>query len=134
MKYVGIKSCREKREALNSPGTIVEVPVKDLIAGDCQRHLECFEGRPALYVKFYADRGKKANLWHIGDVYDRMKEGYDPAVGMITVSKNGCRLDGSHRAAALYHQGVKTVKVKMVDMQTTPELEKHIEEQRAKYC
>lgn len=140
MKYVGIKSCEEKRKALKKKGIIATVFVNDLYGKDCERHLEYLYKRRNPYKDYYREQGR-TNTWirkkqreYSYLLESIMLTGYHPEKhGYITVSENGARLDGSHRVAILKWIGVKKVDVKVVPMKMTKDLEKHLEEQRAKF-
>lgn len=140
MKYVGIKSCVQKRDALKREGKTIIVPVDFLVAGDCGRHLSVLRGNNDPYIKYQAECGKSGDqivekLARFRALKKSMEHGYRPEKhGYITVSENGARLDGSHRAAILYESGVKEVPVKIVRMDMTPDLENHMKDQRDAYC
>jgi len=141
VKYVGIKSCPQKRKALKREGKIQVVAVADLVARDCSRHLYVLAGYGREYTDYQLSTGKTpVEAEKKVRSYNKLcmalaTRGYQPEkYGYITVSENGARLDGSHRAAWLLCRGVKEVEVRVVPMDMTPELEKHLEEQRRAYC
>lgn len=140
MKYVGIKSCRQKREALKRKGKIVRIYVSDLITKDCDRHLEFLNGNPYKYIQFMRHNGKtkgeiQARIDRFRWLVRYIQEvGYNIKKGQIVVADCGARLDGSHRAAILHWLGYYEVDVRMVKMNLTPDLEQHIKEQQYAYC
>jgi len=140
MKYVGIKSCKEKRKASNRGGKIVVVKTEDLIAGDCQRHLDYLEGNYRTYIIFHQNNGKsndwiEARMQKFDELIESIREnGFDYSRGFVRVAEPGVRVDGSHRACICHHLGIDTLQCLEVKMKLTPALKKHLEEQRRAYC
>lgn len=140
MKYVGIKSCKEKRDAVSRAkrkGIKVTMRVDELIAGDCERHLDVLNGKYRKYIEYYATR---SGMWIKKKIAEFLrlknqieKNGYNYNKGYIIISNNGIRLDGSHRAAILYYLGYDKIEVLQIEMKMTSELEEHLREQHEKY-
>lgn len=140
MKYVGIRSCREKRDAVSRAardGVKVMLGMDDLIAGDCERHIGVLSGDYSQYINYYSSKSKgwiKKRIAEFLRVKTQIeKHGYDYKKGYIIVSSNGARLDGSHRAAILYYLGYDKIEVLQIEMKMTAELEDHLRSQHEKF-
>lgn len=140
MKYVGIKSCPEKRDAVSRAkrdGIKVTLRIDELIGGDCQRHLDVLNGSYKKYADYYCTKSGNWVKHRIAE-FLRLKSqieknGYDYKKGHIIISTNGARLDGSHRAAILYYLGYDKIEVLQIEMKMTPKLEEHLRNQHVKY-
>lgn len=153
MKYVGIKSCYQKKKAIRKAlkeKRAITVKVEDLVAKDCVRHLEmlkCFDDRILFgrYTQTFYYQYQRSNDRTHAQVYEKinkfkavykriMQNGYNYHKGYMIVSDNGVRLDGSHRASILYHLKTQKIDVLETTMPVTSELMQHIEDQRHAYC
>lgn len=140
MKYVGIKSCKEKRKAASRGGKLITVKTEDLVAGDCKRHLDYLEGNYRTYIIFHQNNGKsdewiKKRMADFDALIESIKaNGFDYSKGFIRVGESGVRVDGSHRASICHHLGIDTLQCLEVKMRLSSGIQKHLEEQRRAYC
>jgi hypothetical protein len=163
MKYVGIIQSRFKTYLVKNyrKGHRVKISVPSLIANDCNRHLELLALFDSITASFRESRGifkttqyysfqrkncktKKNALRKIKKylhLYESIKKhGYNRKMGTpIVLSTEGARLNGSHRAAILYHLNTPEVTVvlidwsKMLNPKSLKQIRKHLKKQRRKY-
>lgn len=135
MKYVGIESSvfKTKLRRKWKLGKIRKIKTKELVAKDCNRHLEVlslfdkiegFSGKlfkETLYYNYQKLHGKshksvmrKIKIFY--KLYRNIQEyGYDYSKGYIKVTVDGARIDGSHRSSILFHLGIHKIKIVMLD-------------------
>ena len=158
MRYVGIKNCIEKSTLVKyaaKKGKKVKLQLPSVTASDCKRHFEILklfdkkadksEFKQTEYYRFNKSNGKKPKDIFIKiDKFHKLyrsihKNGYDYSRGYIVLSKDGARLDGSHRASIVEHLGhseITVLIVKWEDLFKKKQLKdilQHLNNQKAKY-
>lgn len=156
MKYVGIKSSKFKAKIVRlskKVGSIKTISLPCLTADDCSRHFELLDlfdsksndFKKTEYYSFNINNGKSHDtilkkIDKFCKLYKSIKKsGFIYKKGHIVVSKDGARLDGSHRASIVEHLRFKEIDVivvkweDMFDKGELGSLYRHIEKQKEKY-
>ena len=132
--YVGIRNCPEKDQLLKSEPIGRQIVSIYALTFDCERHLEFADlvlaGRGedewprTLYWQFLAATGRSGRAivtrcQRFADLVARIQtEKYDGERGIIAVTDDGIRLNGSHRASVARVLGLRVLEVMVYRWET----------------
>jgi hypothetical protein len=129
-KFVGINNWPEKKQLIKQGKySIEEIPTKNLVF-DCERHIQflqsyieqntSFNPCSSLYYAFYFIRKNHDNAMNrclqYKDLFSKIKkERFKAELLDISVTRDGARLDGSHRSVIAFMLGIETLRVRVFD-------------------